>query len=84
VALERDQHLCDPVRQLRPQQSAAQAQSGEICLLAESLGEPQAPGDDRLGVQIYDRVFLTSEGTLCDLGIDRAGKVRVRGGVPTE
>jgi hypothetical protein len=38
------------VRQLNPDQSTADAQSGEIRLVAESLGQLDAVGDECLGI----------------------------------
>jgi hypothetical protein len=55
------------VWQLRPHKPAAHAQRGEIRLVTEALGELQAPAQQTLDIDFYDRVLLTPRPTLCDL-----------------
>jgi hypothetical protein len=54
------------VRQLWPHQAAAHQQTGEVRLVAESLGEPQSAAEQRLEVDVYDRLLLTWPVSLCE------------------
>jgi hypothetical protein len=43
------------VRQLGPHEAAANAESGEISLVAEPLGELERAAGDRSWIEVYDR-----------------------------
>jgi hypothetical protein len=55
------------VWQLWPHEPAAHAQRGEVRLVPKPLGELQAPAEQTLDIDFYDRVLLTTPPTLCDL-----------------
>jgi hypothetical protein len=66
VALERQQHPRKPVGQLEPDQAAADADAGEVSLVAEPLNELEATAQQTLQVDFYDRPLLTEIARLCD------------------
>jgi hypothetical protein len=80
VALESEQQLRDAVRGFRPDHAAADAQRGEVRLVAGALGElggasDQALGvergaDDGLGVQVNDGTLLLRAAVVADQSCD--------------
>jgi hypothetical protein len=71
VALECQQHLRQLVGQLRADEAAADADSGEVRLVAEALDELQSTAQQSLEIDFYDRPLLTETGSLARSGVRR-------------
>jgi hypothetical protein len=60
MTLESEQHLRDPVRQLGPDKPTANADSDEIRLVTDALGELKPSAEQCFDVYFYDRLLLTA------------------------
>ena len=64
MALEGEQHLRHLVGHLGPDDPAADADGRVIGLVGDALGQLQAPTQQPLKIQVYDRLLLTESGSL--------------------
>jgi hypothetical protein len=68
VALECQQHLRHLVGQLEADQTAADADGGEVRLVGDALGQLDAAAQQALETGVYDRPLLTESGSLARSG----------------